>query len=214
MTVIKLCGLQSLEDAQVAVSNGATHIGIICVQNRKRTISPQEAIKISKWVHDQTQNNNTNVKLVGVFQNQPIEQVQEFATQYGLDIVQLHGEEDWESYYEIIQKPIIKRCVFPKDCSKVIDINSSNLDCLPLFDSAMGGTGELLNWNQIDKWAIENNNKNIQFILAGGLTPSNVNDALHIHGVIGVDVSGGVETDGVKDHDKIKTFISNAKSSL
>ncbi|CAL9731898.1 hypothetical protein MOUN0_M08064 [Monosporozyma unispora] len=212
MTIVKVCGLQSLKDAQYAVTNGATHIGVICVPNRKRTIPTDEAIKISEWVH--TQDDNKTVKLVGVFQNQPVDEVKELADQYNLDIIQLHGDEDWKQYYDIIRKPIIKRCVFPQDCNKVLDINKleDSLICSPLFDSAMGGTGELLNWDQIDKWAREQEDIETKFILAGGLTPLNVNEAFDIHGVIGVDVSGGVETDGIKDPDKIKKFIHNASS--
>lgn len=213
MSIVKVCGLQSLKDAQCAVSNGATHIGVICVPNRKRTIPTDEALRISEWVH--YQEGNRSVKLVGVFQNQSIDQVKDISEQYNLDVVQLHGDEDWEEYYNVIKKPIIKRCVFPQDCNKVLEINKleNALICTPLFDSAMGGTGELLNWDHIDKWAREQENNKAKFILAGGLTPLNVNEAFSIYGVIGVDVSGGVETDGIKDHNKIKTFIEKAFSS-
>ncbi|CAL9736134.1 hypothetical protein MOSE0_J02718 [Monosporozyma servazzii] len=213
MSIVKVCGLQSLKDAQCAVSNGATHIGVICVPNRKRTIPTDEALRISEWVHNQE--GNRSVKLVGVFQNQSIDQVKDISEQYNLDVVQLHGDEDWEEYYNTIKKPIIKRCVFPQDCNKVLEINKleNALICTPLFDSAMGGTGELLNWDHIDIWAREQENNKAKFILAGGLTPLNVNEAFSIYGVIGVDVSGGVETDGIKDHNKIKTFIEKAFSS-
>lgn len=212
MRVIKVCGLQSLKDAQVAVLNGATHIGIICVPNRKRTISSDEAIKISNWIHSRA--NDNNVKLVGVFQNQPIEDVMDLSLKYNLDIIQLHGDEDWLEFSDSIKKPIIKRCVFPQDCEKVLHINrlENPEKVLPLFDSAIGGTGELLDWNEIDNWAEKQDSKQVSFILAGGLTPENVNDAFKVHGVIGVDVSGGVETNGRKDHSKIKQFIKNASS--
>lgn len=212
MSVVKVCGLQSLKDAQCAVSNGATHIGIICVPNRKRTIATDEALRISEWVHNQK--DDRHAKLVGVFQNQSVDQVKELSERYNLDVIQLHGDEDWEEYYNIIKKPIIKRCVFPQDRDKVLAINrlKTPMICTPLFDSAMGGTGELLNWDHIDKWAKEQEDDEAKFILAGGLTPLNVKQAFNIHGVIGVDVSGGVETDGIKDHNKIQTFIQNALS--
>lgn len=210
MKIIKVCGIKSLEDAQVAVLNGATHIGIICVPNRKRTISSDEAIKISDWIHLQA--NNNNVKLVGVFQNQPIKDVKELSVKYNLDIIQLHGEEDWLEYSDSIKKPLIKRCVFPQDCEKVLTITRSenSQKILPLFDSAIGGTGELLDWDEINKWAKKQDPNEVSFILAGGLTPENVSSAFRLYGVIGVDVSGGVETDGIKDHSKIKQFIKNA----
>ena len=212
MKMIKICGIKCLEDAQVTVLNGATHVGIICVPNRKRTISSDEAIKISDWIHSQTY--NKNVKLVGVFQNQSVEDVKKLSAKYNLDIIQLHGEEDWLEYSESIKKPLIKRCIFPQDCEKVLNINKlgDHQKVLPLFDSAIGGTGELLNWDQIDEWAKKNDSKEVSFILAGGLTPENVTDAFKVYGVIGVDVSGGVETNGIKDHFKIKQFIKNASS--
>ncbi|CAI4910385.1 ANL_HP_G0187170.mRNA.1.CDS.1 [Saccharomyces cerevisiae] len=75
-----------------------------------------------------------------------------------------------------------------------------------------GGTGELLDWNSISDWVgRQESPESLHFMLAGGLTPENVGDALRLNGVIGVDVSGGVETNGVKDFNKIANFVKNAK---
>ncbi|CCJ29216.1 unnamed protein product [Pneumocystis jirovecii] len=83
---------------------------------------------------------------------------------------------------------------------------------IPLFDSEAGGTGELLDWNSISDWVgRQESPESLHFMLAGGLTPENVGDALRLNGVIGVDVSGGVETNGVKDSNKIANFVKNAK---
>lgn len=211
MAIVKVCGLQSVEAAEKAVQCGADLIGIICVPNRKRTINPVTAKQISNLVHDSTANKN-GTRLVGVFRNQPVEEVARIAQDYNLDIVQLHGDESWEEFRETINKPIIKRMIFPQHCSQVMRVSKSDdIDVLPLFDSDAGGTGELLNWHAISKWS-ETDGLGSKFILAGGLTPCNVKEALSLKGVMGVDVSGGVETNGVKDMNKIEEFITNARN--
>lgn len=218
-SIVKICGLQTFEAAEFALQNGANFIGIICVPNRKRTINPEIAKKISNLIHNDT-NYNKDRCLVGVFRNQSKEDILKIVNDYNIDIVQLHGDENWEEYQSFLKKPIIKRVIFPRDCEEVIKINKliqsnspDNISCIPLFDSEAGGTGELLDWESISIWAQENSTKDtpIHFILAGGLTPTNVNKAINLNGVIGVDVSGGVETDNVKDFIKITNFINNAQ---
>lgn len=205
--VVKICGLQSVEAAQVAIDNGADLLGVICVPNRKRTVDAQVAKSISNLCHSE----GKNVKLVGVFRNQPKEEVAQIAQDYNLDIVQLHGDEDWKEYDSFIPLQIIKRLVFPRDTGILSEIKDT--DCKALFDSEAGGTGEKLDWASIGNWYSESKSSNNNgYILAGGLNPDNVKDALRIPGVIGVDVSGGVETDGAKDNEKIKAFLLNARS--
>lgn len=208
--VIKICGLQTVEAAKCALESGANLIGIICVPNRKRTIESETAIEISELIHAVDEYNDRC--LVGVFRNQTKEEVKELAFKYNVDIVQLHGDENWQEYYDFIGKPIIKRVVFPRDCDEVISICQSEnvFKCLPLFDSEAGGTGEKLDWNSISNWS-ETCDPPVKFILAGGLTPDNVNEATKLFGVIGCDVSGGVETDNLKDMKKIRLFVSNGK---
>lgn len=200
---MKICGLQSVEAAQVAIENGADLLGVICVPNRKRTVDAEVAKSISNLCRGK------NVKLVGVFRNQPKEDVAKIARDYNLDVVQLHGDEDWKEYHSFIPLPIIKRLVFPRDVDILPQLQ--NTDCQPLFDSEAGGTGEKLDWQSIGKWYSDSRLSN-GYILAGGLNPDNVKDALKVTGVVGVDVSGGVESDGVKDNEKIKTFLCNARS--
>ncbi|CCD25933.2 phosphoribosylanthranilate isomerase TRP1 NDAI_0G01570 [Naumovozyma dairenensis CBS 421] len=212
--IIKICGIQTEEAAKCAINSGTNLLGIICVPNRKRTIMPDIARSISSFIHDQDEKQLQY--LVGVFRNQSKEDVSRIVEDYGIDIVQLHGDEDWEEYYEFLQKPIIKRMIFPRDCDDVIQIcNSDNKlrKVLPLFDSEAGGTGDILDWNAISQWAkneIGKGNK-VEYILTGGLVPENVQKAVSLSGVIGADVSGGVETDEVKDMEKIKSFIANGK---
>lgn len=209
--IIKVCGLQTVEAADCALESDANLIGIICVPNRKRTIKSDIAIQISQLLHNNEKYHGKY--LVGVFRNQSKEEVKKLALEYNVDIIQLHGDENWEEYYEFIGKPIIKRVLFPKDCEQVEHIcqSASRTKCLPLFDSEVGGTGERLDWTLISEWS-KKCNPSVKFILAGGLTPDNVNEATRLPGVIGCDVSGGVETNHIKDMTKIRTFVANGKN--
>ncbi|QLG71894.1 hypothetical protein HG535_0C02440 [Zygotorulaspora mrakii] len=202
--IIKICGLQSLEAAKHAVDSGAKYLGVICVPNRKRTVRAEVAREISELVHS----SDSHVKLVGVFRNQSKEDILETVRDYQLDIVQLHGDEAWREYRQFLGIPIIKRMIFPRDCDEVLK-SSNEPDFLCLFDSEAGGTGEMLNWEAINQWATDTG-VGTRFILAGGLTPENVEEALKISGVIGIDVSGGVESNNEKDLNKISRFVNNA----
>lgn len=209
--VIKICGIQSVEAAAKAVEEGANLVGVICVPNRKRTVDAHVAKQISQLVRaSRAAKSDTNAGpyLVGVFRNQSVEEVVRIVQEYGIDIVQLHGSEEWQSYQSRLPGlPLIKRFLFPKDCNEVLGLG--NGDCMPLFDSEAGGTGEKLDWQSISEWSVGSAEKP-EFILAGGLTPCNVGEAVKLAGVIGVDVSGGVETQGSKDLTKIGLFVANA----
>lgn len=212
--VVKVCGLQSTEAARRALYSDADLLGIICVPNRKRTVDPIVAKEISDLVREYKTSTGTPRYLVGVFRNQSMEDVLNIVNEYGIDIVQLHGDEPWQEYQDFLGLPVIKRLVFPRDCDILLNTPPEKSHLFtPLFDSEAGGTGELLDWNSISDWATKHENSQfLQFILAGGLTPENVSDAVQLNGVIGVDVSGGVETDGAKDMNKITNFIRNAKN--
>ncbi|CUS22647.1 LAQU0S06e02762g1_1 [Lachancea quebecensis] len=210
----KICGIQSADAAEVAIDAGASLIGVICVPNRKRTVSPIAAQEISRVVRAARQERQVQGKpgpfLVGVFRNQTISEIRALKEDYGLDIIQLHGHENWRAYKsELENTPIIKRFIFPNDCADVLELSESSLmECLPLFDSEAGGTGERLDWDAIASW---NKDLKARFILAGGLGPENVKKACSLPGVMGVDVSGGVETQGNKDADKIRAFLAEAR---
>lgn len=203
--IAKICGLQSVEAAQQAVDNGADLIGVICVPNRKRTVDPEIARSISKICH------GTGTRLVGVFRNQPKEEVRQLAQEYELDVVQLHGDEDWQEYASYVGLPLLKRVVFPRDVSLVSQMDGEV--CTPLFDSEAGGSGEKLDWQAIGSW-FQDSQLTRGYLLAGGLSPDNVVEALRVPGVVGVDVSGGVETDGTKDLAKIKQFLELYKVNV
>lgn len=211
--LVKICGIQTVEAAQLAIDNGTFFVGIICVPDRKRTVDPKIAKEISRITELARKERESNGKqgpfLVGVFRNQSVQEVQKLRDEYGLDLVQLHGSEKWREYKkELGATPLIKRFIYPEDCPEVLELSNSNdNECLALFDSEAGGTGEKLDWSSISAWS---ESCGARFVLAGGLTPENVEVASKLPGVIGVDVSGGVETEGIKDEQKIRNFISRA----
>ena len=207
MPLVKICGIQTLEAAEWAIEAGADLIGIICVPNSKRTVSRNTAIQISRLLKSKP----GSAKLVGVFMNQSVEEVSRLVEEYSVDFVQLHGDENWEVYYEVLQRKIIKKVEFPRDCPLVEQMFDNGDKCIPLFDAGgAGGTGQQLDWDSLREWSCSTGEK-VSFLLAGGLTPDNVAEATKIPGVLGVDVSSGVEINGKKDKLKIIAFVRNAK---
>lgn len=238
--LVKVCGLKTAESAQLAVDNGAAMLGMILVPNRARTIDLATAIDIVEiCARERKQRGSkfqTSAELfqyvkgldvqgpewfesvaeciiengpfaVGVFRNQSIEDVQRIAEGINLDIVQLHGSEDVNEYTKNIMVPVIPRFVLNKPNIK--EALTTHRFLIPLLDSEAGGEGKLINWDDAAQFGKESEGR---FILAGGLTPENVTSALAVEGCLGVDVSGGVETEGVKDHDKIAKFVTNARN--
>ncbi|URZ88072.1 phosphoribosylanthranilate isomerase [Floricoccus penangensis] len=193
--IIKTCGLRTKEAVDCAVASGATHLGFILSES-KRQITPRQLIEITKDVP-------SNVKKVGVFVNEDIDFVNDIANQAGLDIVQLHGQEDVDYIRKII-KPVIKSF---DDYKKIYYYDLKDMTIL--LDSSVGGSGQRFDWNSLPLEQIE-----AKFILAGGLNPENVVQAMELFGdkILGVDVSSGIETDGVKDLAKIKSFIERTKN--
>lgn len=193
--IIKTCGLRTKEAVDCAVASGATHLGFILSES-KRQITPKQLIEITKDVP-------SNIKKVGIFVNEDIDFVNAIASKAGLDIVQLHGQEDMD-YIKKINKPVIKSFDnYNKiDCYDIKDITI-------LLDSSVGGSGQRFDWISLPLEQIE-----AKFILAGGLNPENVVQAMEFFGdkILGVDVSSGIETDGVKDLAKIKSFIERTKN--
>lgn len=201
---VKICGIKKLADAKPAIEEGADYIGIILVPNRARTIDRDAALELSEYLHSI---NGPRPKLVGVVRNQPFEEVVKLKHDLNLDIIQLHGSEP-EDWLTKLPGPVIRRLV-PGTPSFAADVHKTTTDyqCVALVDSEAGGDGKVLDWSQLSAVS------DCQFVLAGGLNPDNVGQVRSVPGCIGVDVSGGVETNGVKDEAKIKAFIKNAKSA-
>lgn len=231
--LVKVCGIKTVEAAQAALESGADMIGMILVPGRSRTVDTITAIEISKFVRSfqrpipptnklylpqigqtlseyqttRTKLSNNRPQIVGVFRNQPLATVLELQQKLSLDIVQLHGDEPLE-WCRVIPVPVIKRFT-PGTPRFETESLQPGYFAYALLDGELGGEGKLVDRTQITK-VIE---KGARFILAGGLTPDNVASAVKYDGIIGVDVSGGVETNGVKDLVKVKNFVLNAKGA-
>lgn len=200
---VKICGITSLESALFAAESGADALGFVFA-NSKRHITPERARDIIKELPSM-------VWKVGVFVNEDAETVQHIAKFAGLTHIQLHGQEKPEEYAEL-KLPIIKSIsVFVKeDIEKTESLMADYL----LLDSPpgkyVGGNGVAFDWNL----AHTTDELQKSIILAGGLTPENVSKAIRMINPYMVDVSSGVETAGIKDPSKIRTFIANAKRKV
>ena len=154
-------------------------------------------------------------RVVGLFRNQDARWVNNATQQIDLDCVQLCGDED-ETYIRSMWKPVlrpihIKPSMSRDELSDLVD-HHLELDRIVLLDTydenTPGGTGKTFDWSIAEGIV---NREGV--LLAGGLNPENVDDAVQQLTPWGVDVSTGVETDGIKDHAKIRAFIETAKSA-
>jgi phosphoribosylanthranilate isomerase len=149
--------------------------------------------------------------LVGVFADQDADTINAIADQCGLDIVQLSGSEPWD-VCALVRRPVFKCMkVRPEDTAEgvIAALGSGAIALLdPYVEGAYGGTGRTLDWHVAAQVA-----RRAPLVLAGGLTPSNVTEAVSTVRPWAVDVSSGVETDGGKDVDKIRAFIAAAKEA-
>lgn len=201
-TEVKICGITTLEDARFASGALADYLGFIFYGESPRYVDPAKAGAIINWIE--------GPKKVGVFVNQPLDDVNSIATQTGIDLVQLHGNESPE-YCNLVDLPVIKAL-------HVSDGTSSDelrerveiyRECTEFFlfdtktDSEWGGTGKTFNWNLIRDISGEH-----PFFLAGGLHAGNVEQAIKEVNPSVVDLSSGLEeAPGLKDFKKIEEFF-------
>ena len=206
MIPIKICGITSVKDAQMAIENGASAIGLIFYKYSPRNVNVERAKEIVKYV-------NGSVPVVGVFVDVNIQHLKLILSQVNLDILQLHGKES-SQYCEQFNLPIIKvfRVGPGFDKSQLLDYNVSAF----LFDThkkgLLGGTGVYFDWELISDLKIDT-----PIILSGGLTPHNILSGVEIVAPSAGDVNSGVENcPGEKNKEKLiqlfnKTgFVSEA----
>lgn len=199
MTKIKICGLKSLNDIEIVNKYKPDYIGFVFAAS-KRQISFEEAKKLKEKL-------NKKIQVVGVFVNIDYNEIVRLCNNNIIDIIQLHGEEDGE-YINKLRKKIEKdikiiKAIRVQDSNSINNNLAYNADYY-LLDSysrkAYGGTGKSFDYNLIPPL-------NKEYFIAGGINENNVLDIIDRTKPYGIDVSSGVEIDGVKDEDKIKKII-------
>ena len=192
MTKIKMCGLSRTEDIQAANAIKPDYIGFVFAEISKRRVPALEASKLKSKL-------DPEIKAVGVFLDDKLDFVASMLNLGIVDVVQLHGSED-EEYIEkvrkITNKPIIKAFII-RSQEDVERAEKSTADYI-LLDGGKG-EGRAFDWSLLK--AIKR-----PYFLAGGLNPDNVGDAVKALKPYAVDVSTGIETDGVKDREKMTAF--------
>ncbi|MDD2501838.1 MAG: phosphoribosylanthranilate isomerase [Geobacter sp.] len=205
MTRIKICGITSPEDALTAVEAGADALGFVFYKESPRHIFPEEAARIINLLPP-------FIQVVGLFVNEAPEIVNQISRNCRLGLVQLHGDETPDDCRRIEQRVMKAFRVRSLTClDPVTDYRLSGCLLDTYSPSFYGGTGTSFNW-EIAREAVARSHR---VVLAGGLTPDNVAEAIRQVRPYGVDVSSGVESaPGRKDADKVREFIRNAKEAL
>ena len=191
---IKLCGLSRPEDIEAANKCKPDYIGFVFWEKSKRKVDKEKARALKQKL-------DPGIKAVGVFVDESVDVIADLLNEAIIDIAQLHGSED-ESYIAELKmktdKPVIQAFQI-KDKSDIIAAMGSSADML-LLDSGQG-TGSSFDWELLKE-------ADREFFLAGGLNLSNIEGALDAITPFAVDVSSGIETDGVKDHQKMQEFVN------
>lgn len=236
MTVVKICGLTQPAHAEAAIAAGASFLGFMFAEQSRRRVTVEQARRIIAALPARDEPPLLALPLppghtgvlwfdrcaaalerllerrrpltVGVFVNQPASLINSIAETLALDLVQLSGDEPWEDCL-LIRRPVIKavRLGPSGSVAGVLREAEAGTASLVLLDSAVpgqfGGSGVTADWQLARALA-----EQLPVMLAGGLTPANVGQAIRQVQPWGVDVSSGVETNGVKDPSKIAAFMA------
>lgn len=199
---VKICGITNLADGKAAIAAGTDAIGLVFYASSPRAVTISQAREIAL-------NLGAFTVVTGLFVDAEPEFVQSVLAQVPLGLLQFHGKEPRE-YCESFQRPYMKAIRMKPELDVQLAIAEYPTASAILLDAyrpgVPGGTGETFDWARIPQTTQR------PLVLAGGLTPENVADAVRTTRVYGVDVSGGVESSpGLKDHDKITSFINNAQ---
>jgi phosphoribosylanthranilate isomerase len=200
---IKVCGITRLGDAMHALQQGATALGFVFWPNSPRAITTTEAREIIAALP-------TEVTPIGVFVNESAARVREVVTETGIKAVQLHGDETPHDY-GVLEYPLLKSMTLENGTETSDGWPAETIWLLDASDRVRrGGTGVPVDWGRAAAVA-----RLRKIVLAGGLTPANVEEAILTVRPFGVDVSSGVETSpGIKDVEKVTLFLSNARRAF
>ena len=195
MTKVKICGLSTKEAVGTAVSAGADYIGFVFAPS-KRQVTLEQAAELATLIP-------VNVKKIGVFVSPSREELLEAIEKVGLDLVQIHGQVADDLFVDL---PCASIHAVQVDGDG--HVPSSQADYL-LFDAPVAGSGQTFDWDQLDMTELAQ-----PFFIAGGLNEDNVARAIQHFSPFAEDVSSGVETNGQKDHEKIRRFIERVKNGI
>ena len=208
---VKMCGISKVETIPAVVEAKPDYMGLVFAPS-KRQVTVEQAKILIEELHKQCINHYDTkvVKTVGVFVNETLDNLVRIADTANLDAVQLHGDED-EAFIQSLKERTnveIWKAVQIRSAADVEKWIDSSADML-LFDAyhkdERGGTGEVFDWSSLD--AFER-----PFMLAGGIDSTNVARAIRTVRPYGIDISSGIETNGVKDDEKITAFTKIVKS--
>ena len=201
MVKVKICGITNRDDAQTAVAAGADALGFVMYKKSPRWVEPAVARAIIAELPP-------FVLPIGVFVNEEADTVRKLMDECGLALAQLHGDES-ASYCQQLGRPVLKALRLKNRGSLLhvaefqgrAGVRGVLIDAFS--DQAYGGTGQTVDWTLAAEVA-----RTVPMLLAGGLTPSNVAEAVRSVRPYGVDVSSGVEmSPGKKDREKVHAFI-------
>ena len=195
MTKVKICGLSTKEAVKTAVSAGADYIGFVFAPS-KRQVTVEQAIELVKFIP-------SHIQKVGVFVSPSRAELLEAVDKVGLDFVQVHGQ-------------VVDKLFENLPCGSIQAVQVDEGGHVPnsqanylLFDAPVAGSGQTFDWGRLDTTELAQ-----PFFIAGGLNEDNVARAIQHFSPFAVDVSSGVETDGQKDHEKIRRFIERVKNGI
>ncbi|RWZ58206.1 phosphoribosylanthranilate isomerase [Halobacillus fulvus] len=210
--IVKLCGNRSLSDVTKTSSSNATHLGFIFVKKTKRYVRPEQ---VGRWVKKL----RPSQKLVGVFVNPSIEEIEEVLHFVKLDVIQLHGNEkvsDLLKIKEAFGLPVWKVIHHQKNGPEQMDLFQGVADGY-VIDSkvkgAHGGTGVKFDWDAIPSYKELAYQQEVPFIIAGGVKPDNVGELLD-YAPDGIDLSSGAERNEQKDIHKIQAIMKEVERSV
>ncbi|QDU77249.1 N-(5'-phosphoribosyl)anthranilate isomerase [Bremerella volcania] len=210
---IKICGLSDFENAVAVSHSGADAIGLNFFSQSKRCVDLDTAVKIANTVRGE-------VQIIGLFVNAAPSEIEQTHQQVGFNWIQLHGDESVEFAQAVHQStgvPILaaSRGSLIRWATLPDDFHPQALLMDAAVPGSFGGTGHLSNWDLAATWRTMPHLKHL--VLAGGLTPENVSEAIRAVQPSAVDVAGGVEVSGqpgVKDLTKVEAFVTAARKAF
>ena len=215
---VKMCGISRVETIPAVVEAKPDYMGLVFAPSKRQVTVDQAKILVEelhrgyakKYGSDTEHDKNDTIKTVGVFVNETVDNLVTIANEANLDAVQLHGDED-EAFIQSLKERTnveVWKAIQIRSAADVEAWIDSSADML-LFDAyhkdERGGTGEVFDWSSLD--AFER-----PFMLAGGIDSTNVARAIRTVRPYGIDISSGIETNGVKDDEKITAFTKIVKS--